>query len=157
MTNELRIVARPQRWLWLSNAILQLPLTLLMLSVCANQTELGMRIFMGLLAACLFALWVFALRVLWRLRAGPMELVVSDEALQVPSMVRASSTTVRLPDIEKVQLQETRSNGVSFFQLVVTHRVDATKKSVVIAQQLVGKAALDQVCEALRARGVAIA
>jgi hypothetical protein len=159
MSNVLRIVAKPQRWLWWTNAVIQLPLAVLMFAVMLNDKDAdstGMRIFMGVLGVVCLALWVFSIRVLLRLRAGPLELVVSDENLQVPSMLRGDATTVRIADIEKALLQEIRTNGVSFFQLVVTHRVGAKNKGLVIAQQLVGKDALTQVCEALRERGVTI-
>jgi hypothetical protein len=155
-TPELRILAKPQLWLWWLNLVIQLPLGGMMLWLAITESDggIGGRVFLGLLGLFCVGLWGFGVSVLARLRGAPLYVVVGATELAVPSMVRRTSVVVRYADMEKTSLQEINASGVSFFQLVVGYRVDGKKKSLVIAQQLVGREALDQVLDALAARGV---
>jgi hypothetical protein len=154
---ELRIVAKPQRWLWWLNLFLQPALAGLMFyAASSGDGSAGSRVFLAVLGLLCLALWGFGVSVILRLRGGPLYVVVGERHLEVPSMVRRTTVVVPYAEIEKASLQEIHAGGVSFFQLAVGYRSGGKKKSVVIAQQLVGREALEQVVEALVSRGVQV-
>jgi hypothetical protein len=150
--NEIRIPVKPQRWLWITNVLIQPPIALLC-GWAATDPEggLGLRVFMLALAATCGLLFVFALLVLSRTLGRTFEIVLDERALHVPNVIRGITEEMRLASITKATIDETNSNGVSFFSL----RLEASdRKPVVVMSQFVGPAAFHELVDALRARGV---
>jgi hypothetical protein len=153
--SELRIAVRPQRWLWIGNVLIQLPLALLCGWAAASPEtgSLGLRVAVLGIGGLFGLLFVYALLVLSRTIGRTFEVVLDDRALHVPNVIRGTTDEVQLASITKATTSEVRTYGVSFFGLRIE---SGDRKPVEVMSQVVGVDAFHELVDALRARGVAV-
>jgi hypothetical protein len=153
--DELRIPARPQLWLWWGSVIVFPPLAALTF-YGAWAGGGGSRVGVALMGLLFVALSALAVVVLVRVHGRPFHVVLASAHLEIPSLTRRGSIVVPLSSIERAVVHTFRVNGVAFSDLTVSYRANERRKSAVVAQQLIGREALDHLCEALSARGVPV-
>lgn len=150
-----RIPVKTQAWLWWLNLIVQPALMgMFALMFMDPESGVGMKAFavaFGLFAVVLFG---FALVVISRTIGRTYEIVIDETSVTIPNILRGSADAIPIAAIERAAITETATTATSFFQLALTVR---DRKPVLVMSQMIGPDAFHALCDALRARGIAIA
>jgi hypothetical protein len=153
--DDLRIAVKPQRLLWYANLVIQPALCAMCVMMALHVDGVGMAIFAWTLCAATLSLFAFSALVVARTRGKSFEIAVTPDAIEVPDVLRGTSTRIPLAAIRRVRISELATDATSFWSMQIDTATVA-RGYVQIHSQFVGNDAFFRLRDALVARAVPI-